>query len=155
MKSWMGVILFAVLLISCAGVRVEKVSPDDEDKEGLRFYRPHPYLLVTEGKNKVSNVQVIMLPDKNEEYVIRTFSGLGTVDIKVKLEEGWNLVELGEVSDSNAEGILSSLTGLLDVVTEFKALEADEELRPGLYRFDYEDGRVVGLTKVPLKFGAE
>lgn len=40
-------LLIAVFILSgCASVSVTKVTSGDE--EGIRFYRPHPYLLVTE-----------------------------------------------------------------------------------------------------------
>ena len=43
--------VIAILMTGCAGVEITKITPKNADKEGIRFYRPWPYLLVTEDAN--------------------------------------------------------------------------------------------------------
>ena len=38
----------AVVAVGCAEVKVLHVGADDKTAEGVHFYRPEPYLLVTE-----------------------------------------------------------------------------------------------------------
>jgi hypothetical protein len=39
------------LTIGCAGVEISKITPENPYKEGLRFYRPYPYVWVTKDKD--------------------------------------------------------------------------------------------------------
>jgi hypothetical protein len=137
-------------MTGCAGVEITRISSENSYKEGLRFYRPYPYLWVTKDKAK-DNLQgsIIWLPNKNEEYVIRVKSGIGSVDAKFTLENGWNLTGLNEIRDSKTPEMITALTGSLK---DLKGLEAatKEELQPGLYMFIFEDktGLISGLKPV-------
>ena len=46
-KGWIF-LLGLVIIYSCAKVTVSPVDNDRPYTQGIRFYRPHPYLLVTE-----------------------------------------------------------------------------------------------------------
>ena len=46
-KGWI-LLLGLVIVYSCAKVTVSPVDNDRPYTQGIRFYRPHPYLLVTE-----------------------------------------------------------------------------------------------------------
>jgi len=58
----LAVVLFVV--IGCARVEIERITPENPYKKGVRFYRPHPYFLVT--KDREGNLQgsICWLPDK-------------------------------------------------------------------------------------------
>lgn len=152
--------LMIVLAAGCAGVTVSRVTPGNEPRAGIRFYRPHPYLWVTKDKdtkgNEGSNLKgvIIWLPDKSEEYAIRVRSGLGSTNLKFTLENGWNLTEFGEVRDSKVPETIEALGGSLEGVTALvKAARPGEEkgeLMPGLYAFvfDARTGLVSGLVPV-------
>ena len=89
MKRFYLLTVLIFLMVSCASVEITRITPENPYKEGIRFYRPYPYLLVTkdkEGKNLES--KIIYLPNKNEEYAIKVKSGIGTVDTKFTLEDG-------------------------------------------------------------------
>jgi hypothetical protein len=144
----LGILIF--MITGCSGVRIVKITSENPYQEGLRFYRPHPYLWVTKDKAK-DNLQgsIIWLPNKNEEYVIRVKSGMGSVDAKFTLENGWNLTGLNEIRDSKTPEMITALTGSLK---DLKGLEAKtrEELQPGLYIFIFDDktGLISGLKPV-------
>ncbi|MBN1540907.1 hypothetical protein JW992_02095 [candidate division KSB1 bacterium] len=142
-----GFLFLALAFLHCAGVRIERVTDSTRNVEGLRYYRPHPYLLVSEGRDGILTSKVIFLPNPDEEYVIRTTAGWGKVDVKAKLDQGWNLVELGEVSDSQTSANLRSLSDLLQVVSSLGAQEI-APLKPGLYLLLYDKGMVSGMKKV-------
>lgn len=84
--------LSAVLLGGCSSVNVVK-SPSPGDN-GIRFYRPKPYLLVTpaDPTGRMVKLEVLQLPDYSEEYSIHP---KGKKPPAVQLQDGWNLVGVG------------------------------------------------------------
>lgn len=103
-------------IAGCSRVEVAPYNASSY-KEGLRFYRPRPYLLVSqlldsEGKNKGQNIQMIYLPDYNQEYVIRERVFFGTVSMKPTLENGWNLTSLEATADPKTAEIITALVGV-------------------------------------------
>jgi hypothetical protein len=131
-------ITLTLLGAGCAGVRVRQVTPDKPYTEGIRFYRPHPYLWVTKDAKGGLQGTIVYLPDRSQEYVIQIRSGLGTVDSKFTLENGWNLTGLTEARDSKAQEMIKALTGSLKDLRGVLPAVGREELRPGLYAFTYD-----------------
>lgn len=84
--------LSVVLLGGCSSVNVVK-SPSPGDN-GIRFYRPKPYLLVTpaDPTGRMVKLEVLQLPDYSEEYSIHP---KGKKPPAVQLQDGWNLVGVG------------------------------------------------------------
>jgi nitrogen fixation protein len=158
-KGWIF-LLGLVIIYSCAKVTVSPVDNDRPYTQGIRFYRPHPYLLVTEkletlGRRTLEG-SIIYLPQKKEEYVIQVQPGIGKVDVKLKLEHGWRLTDFGEVRDSKTPETIEAFSDLLPeagdiLVKSFapdKQLE-ENKLSPGLWRFEFdENGYVKGLLKI-------
>ena len=68
--------------------------------EGIRFYRSRPYLLVARNADKGLAAQLVYLPDKTQEYVVKQRPGIGSSDLSVTLEGGWNLTALGHKLDT-------------------------------------------------------
>jgi hypothetical protein len=69
----MGRLLVASALLAVAGCSTVEVKPFDPTsyQDGLRFYRPEPYLLVTREDDGTLRSMIIYLPNKKEEYVVR------------------------------------------------------------------------------------
>ena len=137
----------------CASVRIEPIRAGS-DAEGLRFYRPLPYLLVSvaeAGKDTLKlNHQIVWLPDYSSGYAIRPSGWLGSASVKATLENGWQLTELGVERDVQVAETLAQVPGLITSLGGAAARVAPD-LGPGLYRFKYDDlGQLVGLEKVPL-----
>ncbi len=61
-------------LAGCAGVSVQRVASEADYKGGVRFYRPQPYLLVTDAKGAIET-SVVYLPKMTEEYSFRVPPG--------------------------------------------------------------------------------
>lgn len=142
------------LLAGCAQVEIAQITKENPYKGGLRFYRPHPYLLVTKDKDGNLHSTIIWLPDKNEEYVLKVKSGIGSVNTQVTLTDGWNLTGLNETRDSKIPEMVTAITGALKVPTELipKVAVTPQEPTPGLYRLDFGEtsGFVKGLKPVPF-----
>lgn len=148
-----------VLLCACAGVEVSELEKGQAEKPGFTFYRPHPYLLVTKGKDGNSEVNVIYLPDRSKGYVIKKRNGLGSVEFNFTLDNGWNLTQFGETSDPKIAEMMTALSGLVGSAASLlrpapsaaKPTMAGEELPPGLYRCVFDSGgAIVRLKEVPI-----
>ncbi len=141
--------LFAAMA-GCGGVEIRQVTPQRPYEDGLRFYRPHPYLWVTKDKNGGLQGSIIWLPDKSQEYVATAKSGLGRGDARLTLENGWNLTGFSESRESPAAELITALTGSLQDISRVLPATSREELRPGLYVFTFEaeTGLVSGLKPV-------
>ncbi len=144
-----SVVLLCVLLSACATVQITKVN-DSTYKDGLRFYRPDLYLLVTKDKEENLQTTVISLPNKNEEYVLRTTAGIGAVEMSAKLEGGWNLTEIGSKIDSKVPETITALTGVAQAAGGIAALRSSLPLKPGLYRIEFDGGKVNKLKRIEL-----
>ena len=84
--------VFAALLAGCSSANVTKnPGPDDN---GIRYYRPKPYLLVTpaDATGRMVKLEVLQLQDYSEEYSIHP---KGRKPPAVALKDGWNLVAVG------------------------------------------------------------
>ena len=127
------------LIVGCARVEIAKITPENPYKEGLRFYRPSPYLWVTKDKDGALQGSIVWLPNKNEEYFIKVKSGIGSVDTKFTLENGWNLTGLNETRDSKTPEMIKALTGFLTDLKGVLEIARKGELHPGLYLFIFDD----------------
>ena len=141
MKRFCLLAIVIFLMAGCARVEITKILDEKSYKEGLRFYRPHPYLWVTKDPEGALQSTIIWLPNKKEEYVIKVKGGIGTVDLKCTLENGWNLTEFGETRDSKTPEMITALTGFIDGIKSGALLEElkkkEEEFKAGLYRFKF------------------
>lgn len=127
--------LVAVGIAGCTPrVRV-RANPTAHD-EGIRYYRPKPYLFVTsageittttdkEGTSskkevpdeRYVNIQLQYLPDFAEEYAIDVRSGFGIADVSITLEDGWNLTAINQKLDSQTDENIAAAAELIKGVT--------------------------------------
>lgn len=143
----LSLFFLSLLLISCAGVTVKRITLNNADATGVRYYRPYPYLLVT----NQNEYKVIYLPKMDEEYSISTSPGFGSAGAACKLTDGWNLTEYNDKLDSKVPEMINAVSGLLkEAAAAAKGAVAPMGLLPGLYRFDFDKqtGFVTGLTSV-------
>ena len=148
--------IFPVLLClaGCAGVSVTRLDSKNPYTDGVRFYRPQPYLLVTDAKGAIET-SIIYLPKTNEEYALRVRSGVNGVDAKATFDQGWNLTTLGDSRTNGTAEILTAVGSLGRVAAALKGAIATpeaEQLAPGLYaiEFDPATGLARSLRRVNL-----
>lgn len=146
----------ALLLSSCATYNVYEAKSSDEP--GVRFYRPWPYLVVKAGENNTLSFEMLYLPDRSKEYIVKRKGFIGSSNMTLKLEHGWNLIEFGSTSDSKVPETLGSLASLLPALgVKADAKDAKNRaasaytLKPGLYKVTFNaSGAVQGLVAVQL-----
>lgn len=139
MEFQMKRILFAVIAtIFCAmpgcTPRVRVTPHPGPHEQGIRYYRPKPYLLITAAAKEVEtdngktitripgeqfvNIQLQYLPDFEEEYAIDVRTGLGTADVEIKLENGWNLTGLNQDLDSKTSENIEAAASLMSAIAK-------------------------------------
>lgn len=153
MRRLFLLIVIAIWITGCAGVEVTRLASDKDYKEGIRFYRSYPYVLISLNKDtKTLQATTVFLPKMNEEYVINVRSGLGTVNASFDLIDGWNLTKFGDARDSKIPDTINAITGFIKEAATLETKEKEiPKLEPGLYRYDFgSDGFVKGLTPVLL-----
>jgi hypothetical protein len=155
---WRILALSTVLLPSCASYEVVQVSKTDT-KEGVRFYRPAPYLLIgveaavpaAEAKpgalkkelapeKPTLTAKLIYLPDHSQQYVIHRKGGLGTSEVTASLQDGWNLVSYGSKSDSKIPETITAVASLATSIAGLGFTEGSTAFpSPGLWRIQFDD----------------
>ena len=135
----------ASAVTSCANVRVSRLRDPNACEPGIRFYRPHPYVLVKVETDKVT-AQIVQLPDRDQEYLVDWNPGFGTVKPSLQLADGWNLTSF------NSE-IATGASGLADLLAAAGALAfADDggpdEVKLGLFRLEWVPGEPNGHWKL-------
>jgi len=114
---------------------VRVVANPTPHQKGIRYYRPKPYLLVSSGiaeitvsdkekttttrmvpDPKVVNIQLVYMPDFEEEYAIDVRTGFGTADVSITLEDGWNLTAINQNLDSQTDENLKGVAELLGAI---------------------------------------
>lgn len=140
------------LLAGCAGVEVTRVK-NGSDNGGIRFYRPWPYLLVVPAANGGVEAKTVYLPRLDQEYSIKVKPGLGTVNGKFTLSDGWNLTDFGDTRDSKVPETIAALSGAATAAGDLKAAGAEVSIPAGLYEYEIDErsGKVTGLKKISIK----
>ena len=148
MKRFYLLAMVIFLMAGCAHVEITKITDEKSYKEGLRFYRPHPYLWVTKDDKGFLQSTIIWLPNMKEEYAIKVKGGIGTVDLKCTLENGWNLTEFGETLDSKTPEMIAALTGFIEGIRK----RGPEKFKAGLYMFKFNEktGLIQSLEAILL-----
>jgi hypothetical protein len=152
MKKFYFLTILIFVISNCAGVQITKITPDNRYAEGIRFYRPQPYLWVTQDTSGNLQASIIWLPNMNEEYTIRVRSGIGSTNTQFTLENGWNLTQFGENRDSKSVEMIGAPTGLLETLKRPAVKGKREELSPGLYVLIFNDTTGMIESIEPVKF---
>jgi hypothetical protein len=161
-RQLVGVVALLICSSCCLGPKVTVLKNPSDCEEGIRYYRPKPYLLVTptdkttvvekttviEPGTSPNAVQIKLqyLPDFTEEYAIQVDPGIGIVDVSIQLQDGWNLVGINEKLDSNFDDNLKAISDLTKTVGGLKT--AGE----GSVKAIDAPPTVVPATNVPLGY---
>jgi hypothetical protein len=145
MRTRVAVLCCAALLCNCAGYEVVRLhgmqeAAKDEATNGVRFYRHDLYLLVTatviqkmKGKEPVKEIKLsvdkLWLPDRDEEYGVKTWAYLAKGDFKFALSEGWNLKAIE--ADVDTASVAGKLLEVIEAgISKGAILAAGREVPP-------------------------
>lgn len=93
-----------LLLGGCASINF-----DSNDKRGLVYYEPKPYLFYSQTKNCVSAVTVVTVPGKKKFMSFE--SGIGSSELSATFSNGI-ITGVGQASDSKMSETLSSIAAV-------------------------------------------
>jgi hypothetical protein len=126
--------------------------------DGIHYYRPRPYILITE--TKAANdpqpscvVDIKYLPDYSQEYVIIPHYWIGSVALKPTLTDGWNLTNFDSTVDTKVPETLNAFAALMKAVPQSAVSPAVKtenvtgpaptgNVRPGLYPMEPDGDRL-------------
>ncbi len=138
MKTLASALVALALACGCSSVSVRKLASPQDYQEGVRFYRPAPYLAVTKEATKEGALyksQILFLPDPSQEYVVEWSAGLGKITPNFTLAEGWNLTGFNSTIETGAAAAISSLADLAGAIAGLREMNAaPAAIQPGLYR---------------------
>lgn len=148
MIKTIAIYILALFVLGCARLEIRKAT--SSDSEGLRFYRPWPYLWITVNDKGHCVPSITYLPDTSQEYLIIPHSGIGSVTFKPTLKDGWNLTAFDAAVDTKIAETLNAMGGLVGKITPgiLKMVPTPKALGPGLYRLVFKDGVVTDLIPV-------
>lgn len=109
------VLLLSLALPGCARTVVTKVTRGNE--QGVRFYRPKPYLkIMSTSKADVVSLDIAYLPDFSEEYAARPLTGLGMNETEIQLNENGTLKSFNSSTDAKVAENLEAIASLFKAV---------------------------------------
>lgn len=147
-----AVIAFTTQLVGCAGLSVTPLTPNQaslahSDSSSINGYIAyHPAMIVAIGtKNGSCGIDSIQyLPDYSKPYLVRIDKGIGSSTTKFDLTNGWMLSSASATVDNSviSEKLFNKLSATtLTLSSESKAPDASLECVPGIYRYEYENGK--------------
>lgn len=127
LASMVAVASILSIVAGCAP-RVRVTANPQTDAQGIRYYRPKPYLKVVPAEIQIAKdasqiepglvkITLEYLPDFSEEYAIDVRPGLGIADVSIKLEDGWNLTQINQKLDSQTDDHISAAGDLIKAVS--------------------------------------
>ncbi len=92
------IILLGVNSIGCTNVTVK---PAKQNTDGLRYYLPQPFLIVTPQEDGSIEARVESIADRQQAYAVSAMSGFASHKLVVKLDQGL-LEEVSMTQDSSS-----------------------------------------------------
>jgi hypothetical protein len=162
---------FLLMLVSaCADVEVRPLKAEEKlggvkyYNEGVRFFRPWPYLWITVGEKGVCQMSITYLPQMEEEYIIIPHPRMGSVTMNPTLTNGWSLTSFSSAADSKASEMVTAIGNLTAAaagaagggVNFMSPAEQGTQFGPGMYQFEFDTtGFVSNLKPIFLQKGAD
>lgn len=121
MRTCLGLVMAVCIFVTgCAKINF---TADN----GLLYFEPKPYLLITTNKDCVPTVSVIMLP--NTEKHIAFESGYGSAELSVALTNGM-ITSAGQKTDTKIPETITSIAGLATAAGGLTKIAAAKESPP-------------------------
>jgi hypothetical protein len=180
-RSAIVAISIAMSLSACAHITFQTEATHEEfflvrwftQNEGIHYFRPQPYLLVTlsiadkpgatgkpAGTTEACTVEIKYLPDYSHEYVMVPHYWLGSVAMKPTLTDGWNLTNFDSTVDTKIPETITALASLSKSIAPGGAFtpnamianvpegnKATEGMHPGFYPLVEANGGGLAIDK--------
>ena len=122
-----AVLLVALVSSACLGPKLEARRIQSDEQEGMPYYLPRPYLIVSKNFNPVQTTgkattaskpdageavhayQIVYLPDRCNQYGLTVSRGIGTLESRIELEDGWKFTGLTLETDSKTPETIAAI----------------------------------------------
>lgn len=150
--------LFFVVAGCTSGTFFVKNTGKMDSPDGIPYYSPQPYLLVShvvdpKTKTIVSTARVFYLPDPAQKHFILVKKGSGTFEGSIHLEDGWRLTAINQKSDTKTAETIEAISSIPKTLLStagktYTPRFEEEEQRPSiqpfhLYKIDLQHNRLV------------
>lgn len=151
----------SIAAAGCAHLTFQSAAVRDEPwyqrwfakSDGIHYYRPKPYVLITETKATKDTpetcvIDIKYLPDYSQEYVIVPHYWVGSVALKPTLTDGWNLTNFDSTVDTKVPETLNAFAAIMKSAPPAglpMVARPEEEagnVRPGLYPMEPDGDRL-------------
>lgn len=114
------VVLWGTILVGCTSITVK---PAEQNTEGLRYYLPQPFIVMTPQEDGSLEARVENIADRAQGYAVTATSYVATHKLVMKLDEGL----LAEVSLSQDSSAVAAETAKAAGEAEKARIEASTE----------------------------
>jgi len=121
----LSLLFLLIFLASCARVQI---YDQGDNKTGIQFYNPKPYLMVVRNpeKDEAVKTSIIYLPDLKNPQRAEIKGWIGSVDLKLELTNGI-LTSYGEVVDSKIPETITAVSGAIEPLAKLTEEPETEE----------------------------
>ncbi len=128
MRSARGVLAVVALACSaCLGPKLEAHKIRSDEQEGMPYYLPKPYLLVSKNFHPIQTAgkaattsqpdadktlygyEIVYLPDRCNQYGLKVSRGIGTLETRIELEDGWKFTGTTLETDSKTPETIGAI----------------------------------------------
>ena len=128
MQSGRSVLAVVALVCgACLGPKLEAHKIQSDGQEGIPYYLPRPFLLVSKnfypiqtagkatapGKPDADKTrfayEIVYLPDRCNQYGLKVSRGIGTLETRIELEDGWKLTGTSLETDSKTPETIGAI----------------------------------------------
>lgn len=129
--------VFTFVFLGCSTkIKVQKVDDFDSKTEGVRYYLPQPFLLISPKNDGGVDVSVEYLPDYDNQYAVQVETRLAAHTLEVAIDNGFLTKVTYSPDDSGVASQMVDTAGNLakaqleaDAAAEKAAAEAAEKER--------------------------
>ena len=129
MQSGRSVLAVVALACSaCLGPKLEAHKIRSDGQEGMPYYLPKPYLLVSKNFHPIQidrkgdhgqqarrrqrpgyAYEIVYLPDRCNQYGLKVSRGIGTLETRIELEDGWKFTGTSLETDSKTPETIGAI----------------------------------------------
>jgi len=122
-----AVLAVALVCSACLGPKLEASKIRSDEQEGMPYYLPKPYLIVSKNFDAIQSAgkasttskpaadesvyayQIVYLPDRCNQYGLRVSRGVGTLESRIELENGWMFTGTSLKTDSKTPETIAAI----------------------------------------------
>lgn len=139
MRPWMSsrraVVVLAVCLFGClSGIKARQVTPAEPNADGLRYFLPAPYLVLSEDAKGQWSAKIELGVDRSREFALSPYNYFANTNASAVFETNGALKSFHLTSDSTKipQALVDALKEVGLKQLELDEAAIDDEIKAGL-----------------------